>query len=167
MQYGITPISRDWLPGPRAIVAVTLEKPSHVKWLIAIVVLALISLVSCGDSKPQARVFFSEPADGATVKSPVKVSMMVEGLVVEPASEEASYMDGHGHHHIIVDALLPSLNEPIPVESIQHLHYGKAQSTSLIELKPGKHTLRLLFAKGDHVPWNPVITDTIEIFVVD
>ncbi|MBI2856641.1 MAG: DUF4399 domain-containing protein, partial [Chloroflexi bacterium] len=32
---------------------------------------------------------------------------------------------------------------------------------------PGEHTLRLLFAKGNHVPYDPAITDSIKITVVE
>ena len=101
------------------------------------------------------------------VKSPFNVTMGSEGVVIEPASENDNYLDGHGHHHIVVDAPLPNLDQPIPQESIQHLHFGKGQLETVLDLEPGKHTLRLLFAKGDHVPWDPAVTETIEITVID
>lgn len=112
------------------------------------------------------------------------VKMVAEGAVVEPASKADHSSPGHlqaipdesiqadtdtihGHHHIIVDALLPNLDQPIPDESIQHLHFGKAQTETILDLEPGPHTLKLLFAKGDHVPWKPVVSDTIDITVVE
>jgi hypothetical protein len=87
-------------------------------------------------------------------------------LVVEPALENVKYQKGHGHHHIVVDSPLPWLDLPIPKESLQHLHFGKGQREVTLELEPGVHTLRLLFARGDHVPWAPAITDAIKITVI-
>ena len=149
-----------------------LRKHSYMLWLAALATLTLIALAACGNQQPEARVFFAEPQNGAQVKSPFVVKMAAEGAVIEPASNDLHSGNAHsdtihGHHHIIVDAVLPNLEQPIPDESIQHLHFGKAQTETILDLEPGPHTLRLLFAKGDHVPWQPVVSDTIEITVVD
>ena len=137
-------------------------------FLVAGLMFLIIStLAACGAKQSEGQVFFLEPQDGAQVEGPFMVKMGARGLAVEPASDEASYIEGRGHHHIIVDAVLPSADSPIPRDSVQHLHFGKGESEALLDLESGKHTLRLLFAKGDHVPWAPVITDTIAITVSD
>lgn len=144
-----------------------MRKHSHIIWLVALTTLTSLVLIACGNQPPESRVFFAEPQNGAQVKSPFRVIMGSEGVVIEPASENGNYKDGHGHHHIVIDAPVPSLRQPIPKNSIHHLHYGKGQSETVLDLDPGDHTLRLLFAKGDHVPWDPEIADAIQITVVD
>ena len=133
--------------------------------VIGLAALALVVLSGCGEGQPEDRVFFIEPQNGVQVKSPFTVKMGAEGLIVEPAREDVEYIEGYGHHHIIVDSEIIRLHEPIP-KSVQHLHFGKGQTEAVLDLEPGEHTLRLLFAKGDHVPWNPVISDTIKVTVL-
>ena len=87
--------------------------------------------------------------------------MTAEGVVVEPAGE---VKEGHGHHHILVNVLLGDLGKPIPKDA-EHIHLGDGSSCKTIELKPGPHTLRALFAKGDHVPYDPPITASVEVVV--
>ena len=89
--------------------------------------------------------------------------MGAEGVLVEPAGQ---VREGYGHHHIIIDADLPSLEQPIPSDG-QHLHFGKAQTETTLELPAGVHTLHLLFAKGDHISYDPPLTNTIEITVME
>ena len=60
------------------------------------------------------------------------VKMGTQGLTVEPATKDTEYVEGHGHHHIIVDATLPSLDTPIPKESVQHLHFGVGHRNPLV-----------------------------------
>ncbi len=112
----------------------------------ALITFAMLGLAACGDRRPEGRVFFVEPANGAQVTSPFRVRMGSEGLTIEPATDDGAYPAGHGHHHIIIDAVLPSLDQPIPKQSIQHLHYGKGQIGAVLDLQSGKHTLKLLFA---------------------
>ena len=70
-----------------------------------------------------------------------------------------------GHHHLIIDAPLPPLDEEIPADK-KHLHFGAGQSEAIIELAPGKHTLQLIMGDHDHVPHNPpIISKKITITV--
>jgi hypothetical protein len=39
----------------------------------------------------------------------------------------------------------------------QHLHFGKGQTETVLELPPGRHTLQLVLADADHVPHDPPI----------
>ena len=126
----------------------------------------LLALAACGGPQADGKLFFIEPRDGAQVKSPFTVKMGAADLVIEPASEDGVYRPGHGHHHIIVDSELPSLDQPIPSGSLQHLHFGKGQVETTLDLGPGEHTLRLLFAKGDHVPWSAPHSDSIKVTVL-
>jgi len=108
-------------------------------------------------------VTITKPRDGATVSSPVEVCMTPWGVEVEPAKNGVH--EGKGHNHILVDVALPSdLSKPIGKDA-NHIHMGDGSSCKTIQLSRGKHTIRSLFAQGNHVPYNPPITDSIEINV--
>ncbi|MDA1347393.1 MAG: DUF4399 domain-containing protein [Chloroflexi bacterium] len=132
-------------------------------WLPAILLVSLGLIAACGDG-PAGNVGFLEPADGAEVVSPFNVRMSAEDVTVEPASK--GVRDGYGHHHIVVDASLPPLDRPIPSDE-QHRHFGKGQTETTLDLPPGQHTLRLLFADGSHEPYDPAVTDTIKVTVTE
>lgn len=100
-----------------------------------------------------AEVYFIAPADGATVTSPVTVRFGLKGMGVAPAGIA---FDGAGHHHLIIDADLPPLNAPIPADA-HHVHFGKGQTETTVELKPGKHTLQLLLGDQLHMPHDPAV----------
>ena len=64
---------------------------------------------------------------------------------------------GTGHHHLLVDIEnLIDLDKPIPADD-HHIHYGKGQTETLIDLIPGKNTLQLLFADFVYVPHEHVL----------
>jgi uncharacterized protein DUF4399 len=108
-------------------------------------------------------VVISKPRDGATVSSPVEVCMTPWGIEFEPAKKGVN--EGKGHNHILVDVALPSdLSKPIGKDA-NHIHMGDGSSCKTIKLSRGKHTIRILFAKGNHIPYNPPISDTIVINV--
>lgn len=107
------------------------------------------------------RVFFVEPADGATVTSPVKVVMGVEGMEVKPAGE---LVEGTGHHHIIIDAMPGAKGEVVPADDT-HLHFGQGQTEAELTLKPGEHTLYMQFADGMHQSYGEEMRAKITITV--
>lgn len=124
-------------------------------------IFGLVASVSyAGDTQA---VVISKPRDGAIVSSPVEVCMTPWGVEFEPAKKGVN--EGKGHNHILVDVGLPSdLSKPIGKDS-KHIHMGDGSSCKTIKLSRGKHTIRTLFAKGNHIPYNPPISDTIEITV--
>jgi hypothetical protein len=74
-------------------------------------------------------------------------------------------MEKTGHHHLIIDAPLPAMDDPIPADD-NHKHFGGGQTETTIELPPGEHTLQLLLGDLNHVPHDPpVISDRITITV--
>jgi hypothetical protein len=108
-------------------------------------------------------IAISEPANGATVTSPVKVCMVTHGLTVEPAKKGVN--DGAGHHHILVDVDLPKdLGKGIGKDA-QHIHMGDGSKCKEVKLDAGVHVIRALFAQGNHVPYNPAITATVIVNV--
>jgi len=110
-----------------------------------------------------ARVFIIEPADGAVVNSPLTVIFGAENVSVTHAGV---FKPATGHHHLIIDAPLPELTQPVPAND-NYVHFGKGQTETTVELAPGTHTLRLLLADGNHIPHEPplvseIITITVE-----
>jgi len=111
-------------------------------------VLALIWLLAaCGPAASQGRIFFVEPADGATVSSPVHVKMNAENFTVEPAGEVRA---GAGHLHIIVGGDCVAAGQAVPRDDT-HLHYGNGQLEADLEIAPGDYRLCLQAANGAHV----------------
>lgn len=99
--------------------------------------------------KDPRSVEFSNLRDGYTVRSPLLVAFAVRGLGVVPAGKP---LPGTGHHHVLIDTPLPAnITAKLPF-SDTHRHFGKGQTFATLDLAPGRHTLRLLFADHDHVP---------------
>ena len=111
---------------------------------------------------PDAKVYIVSPEDGAVVSSPVTVIFGLSGMGVAPAGTD---IENTGHHHLIIDAPLPDVNQPIPADD-NHKHFGKGQTETTIELTPGTHTLQLLVGDWLHVPHDqPVASEQITITV--
>ena len=108
-----------------------------------------------------AKVFFVSPATGATVTSPVKIQMGIEGMEVQPAGK---IQDGSGHHHIVIDAEPVAKGALVPADD-NHKHFGKGQTETELQLAPGEHTLQLQFANGVHLSYGEQMSSTITITV--
>ena len=106
---------------------------------------------------PTGRVFIVSPEDGAEVTSPVTVTFGIEGFDVAPAG---TYEPATGHHHLLIDTGLPALDQPIPADD-NHVHFGKGQTETTVDLAAGQHTLQLLLGDGNHVPHQPPLASDI------
>ncbi len=117
------------------------------------------------DAADNARVFILEPADGANLKSPIKVVFGIENMAIVPAGQN---QPNSGHHHLLVDlSELPALDVPLPAND-NVIHFGKGQTETTIELEPGDHSLQLLLGNYLHVPHNKaVFSDRIIINVIE
>jgi Domain of unknown function (DUF4399) len=101
---------------------------------------------------PTAELYIGWPNDGEVIKKrQIRVWFGLRGMGVAPAGVDVA---NTGHHHLIIDADLPPFDEPIPSDE-NHLHFGKGQTETVIELAPGKHTLQLIMGDKDHVPLDP------------
>ena len=118
---------------------------------------------ACVASTPAlaAGVHFVAPADGATVPQEFTVKMGVDGMSVHPAGE---INEGTGHHHVVVDGGPIDAGQPVPADAT-HLHFGKGQTETTLKLAPGKHTLTLQFADGQHRSYGPDLSQTITVNV--
>jgi hypothetical protein len=98
-----------------------------------------------------AQVYFAELKDAAVVPPKFTVHFGLKNMGVAPAGSDRA---NSGHHHVLIDTDLPPLDQPIP-NDFNHLHFGAGQTEAAITLKPGEHTLQLLFGDKDHIPHNP------------
>ena len=104
------------------------------------------------------------PATLANVSSPLQVCMATNGYTVEPAKNGVN--PGKGHHHLIIDDGIPAdLSKPVAKDGT-HIHMGDGSKCKTIELAKGQHTITALFAQGNHIPYNPPVTDAVTVTVV-
>jgi Domain of unknown function (DUF4399) len=120
-----------------------------------------------GGRKPSpkdAKVYFIYPTDGAYITPNPVIRFGLLNMGVAPAGFDKP---NTGHHHLLVDAELPPMDQPIP-NDFNHLHFGAGQTEAKITLPLGQHKLRLLFADSVHVPHNPpVYSEVINVTVTE
>src|SRR5918993_521930 len=96
-----------------------------------------------------ARVFFVEPKNGATVKSPVKFVFANEQVQISPvpAGEVKEARADMGHYHLGVDTDCVSTGTPIPKAEAgaaagnagSWIHFGNGSDNIEMSLTPGPH----------------------------
>ena len=100
-----------------------------------------------------AELYIVQPADGATVTSPVTVVFGARNVGVAPAGIEA---ESTGHHHLLVDVPADEIDLDNPLPATERIiHFGGGQTETTLELAPGTHTLRLLMGDHNHIPHDP------------
>jgi hypothetical protein len=109
-----------------------------------------------------AEAYIISPADGAMVSSPVTVVFGLKGMGVAPAGVSQA---NTGHFHLLVDAGLPPLDQPIPKDE-QHLHFGGGQTQTTLKLAPGKHSLQLLMGDAVHMSFDPPVVSPVVTITV-
>jgi len=112
------------------------------------------------------RIFFMEPADGATVSSPVTFTFGHENYTIEPRGEGEIHA-GAGHHHIgiNIDCLPPG--EAIP-EADPWVHFGDGSATIEMQLPAGEQMLTIQVGDGMHVALDePGLCQSITITVAE
>jgi hypothetical protein len=136
--------------------------------LILATLLLAAPLALAADRTPSpagAEVYIIAPKDGAKIHGPVTVQFGLKVMGVAPAGVK---FDNTGHHHLLVDADVPTdLSLPLPATQ-KILHFGKGQTETTLNLPPGKHTLQLVLGDRDHIPHDPaVISPKITITVTE
>lgn len=96
-------------------------------------------------------VYFVNLRDGDKVSSPFRIAFGLVGMGIAPAGIR---MENTGHHHLLINQKLTNemLIKPIPFTD-KYRHYAKGETEATLDLPPGKHTLRLLFADAEHKPY--------------
>jgi len=114
-------------------------------------------------SDKNKRLFFITPSNGEEVTNPVAIRFGIVGMEIVPAGKDKPMS---GHHHLLINVeKLPNMKSPIPADK-NHLHFGKGQTETQLNLPSGRHTLQLLLGDYMHVPHEePLISDKIEIIV--
>ena len=143
-------------------------KKISIEWLVLAAVCLIFSsstvyAASYEETEDIGAVVITGPVTGATVSSPVKVCMAVDGVEVQPA--KVGVNPGKGHHHLLIDINLPRDLSKVLGKDSNHIHMGDGSTCKELKLARGKHIIRTLFATGAHVPYNPAITSTV-IFTV-
>ncbi len=113
-------------------------------------------------SSAGAKVMILEPANGATVVSPVTVKFGIAGMDISPAG---TAKENSGHHHLLIDQKLADPKAGIPADE-HHKHFGKGQTEAVVELTPGTHTLQLVLADHNHIPHDPIVQSEVVTITV-
>jgi len=102
-----------------------------------------------------------EPADGATVSSPVRLRFAAQGMTVAPAG---AVVANSGHYHLLVDTGPIPAGELVPSDGT-NLHFDDGQTGAEVSLSPGTHKLTAQFADGAHHSFGPPMSRTITVTV--
>ena len=73
-------------------------------------------------------------------------------------------LKGTGHHHLLIDVEPVEAGATVAADE-QHIHFGKGQTETEIELTPGEHTLRLQLADFAHRSYGPELGAAIKVTV--
>ena len=130
-------------------------------WLLHSLVASLVfSTLVCGStlggpthSAGGAELYFVDLKDSASIPTKVVIRFGLRGMGIAPAGEDR---ENTGHHHLLIDAELPSLDQPIPNDA-NHLHFDAGETEAEITLAPGTHTLQLHLGDKDHIAHNPPV----------
>jgi hypothetical protein len=97
-----------------------------------------------------ARVFFVQPKDGATVKSPVHFEFGSDQITISPVPATVETpRPGMAHHHLGVDTDCLPEGEVIPKAS-PWIHFGDGKTVIEMQLSPGPHKFALQLGDDQH-----------------
>ena len=103
---------------------------------------------------PGRRVFFVEPQNGATVKSPVKARFGLEGYELAPVPKDPITPEqvraGMGHHHLGIDMECLPAGTEIVKGTPSWVHFGTGATEIDVQLEPGEHKLTLQLGDDLH-----------------
>jgi hypothetical protein len=105
------------------------------------------------DGHAGGRVYFVEPKNGATVKSPVKFVFGVEDFTIAPVPEGTveTVRAATGHYHLGVEADCMPAGQEIPRGTPGWVHFGKGDNTMEMQLTPGSHKFSVQAGDDKHV----------------
>ncbi len=92
---------------------------------------------------------FTNLEEGASIETPFLLKFGLTGMGLAPITKAQAHT---GHHHLLINRELPlDFDKPLPFND-QYIHFGKGQMETVLKLKPGTYTLRLVLADNRHVP---------------
>ena len=108
------------------------------------------------ETTPKVKLIY--PTGGAIVRAgDLKVVMSVTGALLKPADN--THDPKTGHFHLYLDKV-PEPGIPIPKDVAGIWHWPETTFT-IKRVSPGVHTLVLVWAYGDHIPFSPWVSDTV------
>ena len=130
----------------------------------ALILTASIAVAACGGSSPEnppastaapggGKVFFSEPKNGATVKSPVHIVFASDMFTIAPVPPgeiaPEAVRANTGHFHLGVDTDCLPAGSVIP-KANPWIHFGKGDNSIDMQLTPGPHKLAVQAGDDRH-----------------
>ena len=111
-----------------------------------------MSAVTSVEAQGKARIFFVEPKNGATVKSPVHLKFGIENykIAAVPEGDVKTARPGVGHYHVGVGTGCLGAGQTIVKGTPSWIHLGKGDSEMDMQLTPGKHRLSLQLGDDLH-----------------
>lgn len=122
---------------------------------------ALLACLLLADARaqgltPKVRLLF--PTEGMVIPAgDVRVRMAVTGAELKPA--DGTHAPATGHFHLYLDKV-PEPGIPIP-NDVAGIWHTPAATFVIKKVTPGVHTLVLVWAYGDHVPFAPWVSHSI------
>ncbi len=118
-------------------------------------VMAFTPGMAATPSAADAYLYIGWPNDGQVLPAgkPIRVWFGLRNMGVSPRGFP---YPNSGHHHLLIDTDLPTLDREIPSDR-NHLHFGAGETETTIELPAGQHTLQLLMGDDRHVPHVPPV----------
>ena len=134
-----------------------------IKKIIYFIFLLSITSLSYGGNNEEKSIKLEGVENGKTYSSRIKLNFIIKNMRVLKAGVNEK---NSGHHHLLINLKdLPDLKLSLPMTK-NIIHFGKGQTSTNLKLKPGKHTIQLLFADYSHTPHEkPLITDKITFFI--
>ena len=123
-----------------------------VRYLVLASLAAVVMYGSSLSAAGKPRIFFIEPKNGATVKSPVHLEFGIENYTISavPEGTVTTARPGVGHFHVGVDTGCLKAGQTIVKGTPSWIHFGKGDSKIDMQLTPGKHKLALQLGDDLH-----------------
>ena len=99
-------------------------------------------------SPPGAAVYFVSSQGWPDGPHHLHAEFGLKGMGVAPAGSDKA---NAGHHHLLIDAELPRLDQPIPSDFDQSAFWRRA-NRGRSDLAEGGHTLQLVLGDKDRIP---------------
>jgi hypothetical protein len=147
--------------------------------VIPVVAAFALTVAGCGgSSSPPAedhgahaggKVFFMEPMNGATVKSPVRLVFGSEAVTIAPVPPgeitEAQVRPNTAHYHLGVDTDCLPPGTVIP-KANPWVHFGDGKNVIEMQLSPGMHKLAVQAGDDRHATMAG-LCETINVTVTE
>ena len=126
-------------------------------WLCALCALSTFVSFAWRRNRTSGICHFNPKNGDDIVSSPFKVIFGLKNFGVVPAGIDLEFA---GHHHLFVNSPGIDYSKPIPADK-NHLHFGKGQTETVLDLEPGEYQLQLVLGNYLHIPFKPSIESKI------